>query len=268
MTAPTIDLEKLTLARGGHASPSEGVCVMEAVTLLAGEKFGDRPTCVSPVIGAYLRNWNDALEEEPRQRLKPYALKVIGTNTGAADDEVRAWMATDWLVRVQTPTWLELAGLKDEAAELRALPALTSSEIAVACQATIDKARTKAGLAANAARDAARAAARDAARDAAWDAARDAAWDAARDAAWAAARAAARDAARAAARDAAWDAARAAARDVAWDAARAAAYEAARSALRPTEQQPMDSAFDLLDRMIAVGQVEDRMTDAFRSARH
>ncbi len=124
-------------------------------------------------------------------------------------------------MRVQTPAWLELAGLKDEAAKLRALPALTSSEIAAACQSVIEEARSKAA----------------AAWAAAWAAARDAAWDAARDAA----------------RDAAWDAAWDAARDAAWDAAWDASYEAARSALRPTERLLQESAFDLLERMLAVG---------------
>src|SRR5438034_8417178 len=113
MTA--VNLENVTLAKDAHKSLSEGACVMEVVSVLAGEKFGDHPKCVSPVIGAFLRSWNDGLADEPRQRLKPYATKVVGTNTGPADDEVRAWLATDWLVRVQTPAWLELAGLKDEA---------------------------------------------------------------------------------------------------------------------------------------------------------
>jgi len=226
MTAAKLDLEKVTLAKGGHSSPKQGMCIMEAVSLIAGEKWSDHPECVSPAIGAFLRSWNDGLEDEPRQRLKPYALKVLGTNTGPADEETRGFLALDWLIRVNTPAWLELAGLKDEAAELRNLPALTSTEIVVGVQATLEKARASARTRAAAAW----AAARDAAWDAAWAAARDAAWDAARAAAW----------------DAAWDAAR----DAAW----AAAYNAARSVLRPTEQQLTESAFELLDRMIAIGQ--------------
>jgi hypothetical protein len=249
-----IDLGKLQLASGGHSSPEAGMCVMEATAYIAGEKFSDSPECVSPVIAAFCRSWNDGLGDEARNRLlKPYITKIIGTNTGAADDEVRAWMATDWLVRVQTPAWLDLAGLKDDAERLRNLPALTSSEIALAVQDTLDQVRASASSRAAAAWAAAWAAARDAARDAAWAAARDAAWDAAwaaardaaRDAAWAAARAAARDAAWAAARDAAWAAAWAAARDAAWD------------ALQPTVDSLQGSALELLDRMIAVGRTVD-----------
>lgn len=222
MTATPIDLEKLILLKGGHNGPESGFCVMELTAFLAHEPWSDSPACTSPVIAGFLRSWNDGLDDETRQRLKPYAAKVIGTNTGPKDDETRAWLATDWLVRVHTPAWLELAGLKDEAAELRALPELTSSEIAVAVRATLEKARASASTRA--------AAARDAARDAAWDAARAAAWDAA------------------------WDAARDAARAAAWAAAWAAGYEAARSVFRPTERQLIESAFELLDKMVAVGQ--------------
>jgi hypothetical protein len=235
-----LDFAELKLETGAHKKPTDGMCVMEAVAFVAGEQFSDHPACASPILGTFLRSWNDTLDDETRQRLKPYIPRLIGTNTGIADEEIRAWMITDWLVREQTPVWLELAGLKDEAGQLRNLPALTSAEIAVACQSVIDNARSKAAAARAAAWDAAWAAARAAAWDAAMDAARAAARDAAWDAAW--------DAARDAARDAAWAAAWDAAMAAAWD----AGYEGARSALRPTERLLQDSAFELLERLIAV----------------
>jgi hypothetical protein len=200
VTKAVLDLDRLVLTKGNHASRRDGVCIMEAVAWAAGEKHSDHPLCVSPVLGAFLRKWNDDLDDEGRARLKPYIFKVIGTAGDSEADELRAWMCTDWLVRVHTPAWLELGGMKDQADALRSLPPILSTAAARAAQPTIaarDAAR-------DAAWDAARAAARDAAWDAAWAAARAAAWDAAWDAAWAAAR----DAARAAARDAAWDAAR------------------------------------------------------------
>ena len=269
ITGTTLDPETVTLGAGGHASPEDGVCVMEMASILAGEEFGDSPACVSPVIATFLRSWNDGMGDEDRQKLKPYAARVIGTRTTDADEETRAWMATDWLVRVQTPAWLRLAGLTAEAQSLEALARITDATPARAAQPTIEGARGKAAAAWAAARDAAWAAARDAARDAAWDAARaaaraaagdaagDAAWaaarDAARDAAWAAAWAADWAAATAAARAAAWAAAWAAARDAAWAAARDAAWAAATDALRPTVEVLQVSAFGLLDAMIAVG---------------
>jgi hypothetical protein len=151
-------------------------------------------------------------------------------------------MCLDWIVRTYTPTWLELAGLADDAAALRALPEIVDLDTAKVAGPVVRASQKKADAAWTAAGDAAWTAAGDAARAAAraaaWAAARDAAWTAAGDAA----RAAARTAAWTAARDAAWTAARAAAGDAAWTAAGAA--------LASTVKALQDSAFDLLDRML------------------
>ena len=162
-------LDEIELLKGAHDPPNGdfSACVMEATAWIAGETWSDSPECVSPVIAAFLRRWNDDLDDEGRQMLKPYAVKVIGTRDD--HDEERAWMAADWLVRVHTPAWLELAGIKDTSAALRALPPLTA-ETAKAAQPAIEEARRKG----------------DAAGAAAWDAAWDAAWAAAGAAAWAA----------------------------------------------------------------------------------
>src|SRR6185436_6421494 len=218
-----INLDEIVSQSGAHESAEAGMCVMEMVSYMEDEPWSDHPACVSPVLGAFLRSWNDGLDEETRQRLKPYAARVIWTaNDGK--DEARAWMATDWLCRSQLPAWLDLAGLTEHAAAVRALGAIASTDSAQVGQTTL-------------------AAAGAAARDAARAAAGAAAWDAAAAAAGAAARppagAAARDAAGAAAWAAAWDAARAAAGAAAWD------------ALKPTATALQASAFDLLDRMIA-----------------
>jgi hypothetical protein len=238
-------LERIELKAGTHASADDGMCVMEATAYFAGEPFSDRPQCVSPVIGAFLRSWNDSLDDSSRQRLKPYVIKVIGTNTGPADDERRAWLAIDWLVRTYAPTWFDLAGLKEYASALRGLPELTTNELTDQAQETIGAARAAEATVRNAARNAATAV-RNAARNAASDTTSDTAWDAAWDAAsattwaitWAAVRNAARNAAEAVATDAAEDAARNA---------------ATRRALQPTVEALQASAFELLDRMIAVG---------------
>lgn len=156
----TLDLATLMLEKGAH-NPDHTFCVMEAVAYIAGEDWSDSPQCVSPVIGAFLRNWNDSVDEAFRQRLKPYIERVLDTRTPPADEETRAWLATDWLVRVQAPAWLDLAGLTDDATALRNLPALTSSEIAVAVQSVLEGARQRAAAAGVAAWVAARAAAKN-----------------------------------------------------------------------------------------------------------
>ena len=55
MSAP-FDLDTITLDSGSHDRRTDGVCVMEAVAWWAGEDHSDRPECVSPVIGAFLRS--------------------------------------------------------------------------------------------------------------------------------------------------------------------------------------------------------------------
>ena len=226
MSANTLHdkLEQITtLARGKH-DEGEAMCAMEAVAWLAGEPWSDAPQCASDVIAAFVRSWNDALPDADRVRLLlPLLPDVIGTRTTDADDETRAWMATDWLVRVNAPAWLDLTpSLEAHAAALRALPQSMSSAVARDSQSVIT---------------------------AAWDAARAAAWGAA----WDAARAAAWDAARDAAMGAAWDAARVAASVAARAAARAAASVAASAAPAPTVTTLQASAQDLVRRMCAVG---------------
>jgi hypothetical protein len=260
-----LDIDKVTLAGGNHGSADAGMCIMEAVAYIAHEQHSDHPQCVSPVIAAFLRSWNDAMTDEDRQQLKPLIPVVMDTVSTRADESRRAWLCFDWLVRVHTTAWLRLAGLTDQAARLEHLPELCAGmdvpsiqSVIKVVQAARDAARAAAGAAARdaagaaaraAAGAAARAAAGAAARDAARDAARAAAGAAARDAAWAAAGAAARDAAWAAARAAAWAAAGAAAWAAAWAAARAAAGAAAGAGLRPTIVVLQASAMELVERM-------------------
>jgi hypothetical protein len=271
-------LPRLTLSRGSHHSFKEGYCATELVSWLADEEFSDHPACLSPVLGAFLRSWNDSLDEEGRQKLKPFLPRVIGTRDDDYDEQ-RAWLATDWLVRVCAPAWLELAGIKGSPAALRALAPLTNAASARAAQPTIDQAREKGKAAWAAVAGEARTAGAGEARDAAWTAAREAAGEAARDAArdageaawvatreageaaWVAGEAAwvARDAGEAA--RVAWVAAGAATR-VAWVAARIAAWdavgvgEAAGGGLEPTKIELQASALELLENMVSLGEQE------------
>src|ERR1039458_1171742 len=176
---PLLGLDGITLLAGSHPDREAGVDAMEAVAWLAGEAHSDMPKCASPVLGAFMRSWNDALDDEGRQKLKPYLPRLIGTAGNKKKDEKRAWLCTDWLVRECAPAWLELAGVKEAPAALRALPPILSVTAAKKAQPTVDDARQKGTVA------------------------REAAWDAAREAAWSAAGAAARDAAGAAAGEAA-----------------------------------------------------------------
>ena len=175
----TLDIEAIRLDRGSHDNPDEGHCVMEVVAMLAGEPFTDHPSCASPVVSAFLRNWNDALDDDTRQTLKQHIPRLVNSKGTPAQEERRSWMALDWLVRVQTPAWLRLAGLTEQAEILTGLGEATP-ETCPSIKAPLQAIRTDACAAWDAARAAAGDAAWDAARAAAWDAARATAWDALR----------------------------------------------------------------------------------------
>ncbi len=126
--SPTLDLETLVLEHGQHDSPEDGMCLMEAVAFLAGEDFSDAPGCVSGVIRSYCIALNDRWDAEHRQLLKPYIPRVIGTNTGPADEERRRWLAVDWAVHEFAPYWLRRAGLVEHAEAFEALAAIASRD--------------------------------------------------------------------------------------------------------------------------------------------
>ena len=71
MTTPRERLAALPpLSAGAHETEHEGACVMEAVAYVAGEPWSDKPACACPVLGAFLRTWNDHLPTDAdRDRL-------------------------------------------------------------------------------------------------------------------------------------------------------------------------------------------------------
>ena len=85
----------------------------------------DPPPCATPSVRRRLRTkrysvaarsgclcttFDDALEDEPRQRMLPCLDRIIGTIDDGLD-ETRSWIALDWLIRVYAPTRLDAAGL-------------------------------------------------------------------------------------------------------------------------------------------------------------
>ena len=88
--------QTVKLTRGKHSSPREGVCVMELASMLAGERFTDRPRCVSPVIGALLRTYNDLVDDRPRQDLYQVAAAVVGTRASAEVERLRLKRVIQW----------------------------------------------------------------------------------------------------------------------------------------------------------------------------
>ena len=84
MTTP--DLTTITLASGSHDNPDDGLCLLEAVAWFRGIAHTDHPACVSPVLAAFGRIFNDYLPADIRQQLVPFIPRMPGT----AGDEARA----------------------------------------------------------------------------------------------------------------------------------------------------------------------------------
>ena len=196
----SIALTEITLTKGRHQTPFDGMNLIEACAYIAGESFTDHPKCVSRLLAETGRQLNDLLPADERQNLKPLIPYLIRT-IGDGFDLERPGLAWSWVVGVYVPTWLRLAGLENHAATLEianpddALPPLI--------------------------------AAREAIENATWDVSWDVAWEAA----WSAARSAARNAARSAARNTAWGAAHSASRNAAWHTAWSVAWDVAEGAV-------------------------------------
>ncbi len=75
------------LAKGAHERPEDGACLMEYVSILAGEKFSDHPGCTHPVLATVARNVNDRLEDGERHLLVPLIGRLFGTaETGSPEE--------------------------------------------------------------------------------------------------------------------------------------------------------------------------------------
>jgi hypothetical protein len=108
MTNSTPDQLPL-LGAGAHLSPSQGACLMEYVSVLAGEVFSDHPRCTDPVLAHLARLVNDTTSDVGRPRLARFApdLAASGRRELAAAPAVvaatvRAALAvrpTSWTLR-------------------------------------------------------------------------------------------------------------------------------------------------------------------------
>jgi hypothetical protein len=126
-------LEDITLETLPHGRRGLRLTLLELAAWLGHEPHSDAPGSVSPVLATYARWFASALDDRRRQTLKDRARRLIGTarpvparlGSGppalSADDAQRAWLATDWLIRVQAAAWLRLAGLTEAAARLETI---------------------------------------------------------------------------------------------------------------------------------------------------
>jgi len=151
------DLKTFTFGRGSHETREDGLCVMEAVAYLAGEKHSDHPQCASVVI-TKLAIWvNDAASDSLRNELlRDMPWRIVGTKSTPEIEQQRAFMAADWAVRELCATMFRRAGFEAEAKKLEALPVIDSANASYAANAAYSAAN--AAYSANAAANAANAA--------------------------------------------------------------------------------------------------------------
>lgn len=102
-----VSYQTIRLSKGKHTDPEDGACVMELASMLAGEPFTDHPASVCPVIGSFLRSYNDSIDAERRQALYEYASKVVGSRGSARTQQARAARLAEWAEEMQRSrrTW-------------------------------------------------------------------------------------------------------------------------------------------------------------------
>lgn len=122
----------IRLTAGQHNGPGDGLCLMEAVALFVGERHGDWPACVCPVLIEFGRVLNDAMPDRWRtDLLLPLVPVLVGTrdpqsdscgitSTGQERDRAAALLA--WCVNV-----VERDASGGDEAELRARGALADA---------------------------------------------------------------------------------------------------------------------------------------------
>jgi hypothetical protein len=118
---PSVTHQTIKLSKGKHSSPDSGACVMELASMLAGEPFSDHPQSVSPVIGSFLRAYNDAIADDRRQDLYAYASKVVASRGPADVERSRGDRLLDWAAGIRTRrlTWRLLPAQLRPAVPLR-----------------------------------------------------------------------------------------------------------------------------------------------------
>jgi len=100
--------QTIRLGRGKHRSPEEGACVMELASMLGGEQFSDHPQSACPVIGSFLRSYNDSLDDDRRQDLYTYASSVVGSRASEDIQRARGERLIAWIRQLHARRWTRL----------------------------------------------------------------------------------------------------------------------------------------------------------------
>lgn len=75
------------LSAGYHGNPSEGACVMELCSYLAGEEWSGWPTCTHPVLAVWAQNVNDELSDQNRHLILSRLPRLMNSAAECGLDE-------------------------------------------------------------------------------------------------------------------------------------------------------------------------------------
>lgn len=121
-----------TLSAGSHDAEQGEACVMEYVSLLAGEAWSDRPECTHPLLAHEARTTNDLLRESDRSHLVPLIGRLFGTtdDSPALRARLRIAQARQVMTLIEpasrsralaaverAETWIGRAGTEDDVRE-------------------------------------------------------------------------------------------------------------------------------------------------------
>lgn len=132
-------IDQHPLQRGAHPTRAFGMCAMEMVAWLAGEPHSDEPRCACPVVAAFVRAANDAMDDAARNRhLRPIVPLLVNTRGDAELERVRGFLVVDALVRRLLPARLRRQRRGDVASLLADLPPVRSRSDARAALAVLE----------------------------------------------------------------------------------------------------------------------------------
>lgn len=122
-------LSKIQLKPGPHRSPDYGLCVMECVAFVAGERHTDRPECACPVITQIAVHANDTVPPAVLAQMSSRVLRLAGSRGSEDLMAKRASFLVDYVVRKAMPAALAASALPacaELAKEFADLPPIVS----------------------------------------------------------------------------------------------------------------------------------------------
>lgn len=94
-----------TLTAGAHDAEAGEACVMEYVSVLAGEPWSDRPECTHPLLAHEARTANDLAHDADRHRLVPLVGRLFGTTDDSVELRTRLRLRqAEQVLRLVDPT--------------------------------------------------------------------------------------------------------------------------------------------------------------------